>query len=140
MEKRHFRQEEIEKLKQNQYVKSVNQDSIQYTDEFREKYGEEREKGKKPTEIFRAFGLNSELLGQQRIDSFDKRIRKKLEQKESLHDQRQSRSGRVAKDLTTMSEKEQINYLKSEIEYYRQTNEFLKKNIALREKYALKKK
>ncbi len=127
MEKRHFRQEEIEKLKQNHYVRSASRDTVQYTDEFRKEYLEERGKGKKPAEIFRTFGFDIEMLGQQRVDSFDKRIRKKIEQEESVHDRRQGHSGRVMKDLTTMSEKEQIAYLRSELEYYKQTNEFLKK-------------
>lgn len=137
MGKKNFKQEEIEQLKKNKYVGNISRASITYTDEFKAEYMKLRQCGKMPTEIFRQLGLNPEVVGQQRIDSVDKRLRRKSQAKESLNDQRRNHSGRHEKaDLDIMSEKEQIKYLKQELEYYKQVNEFLKKNDAITEKYS----
>lgn len=137
MGNKNFRQEEIEQLSKNKYVGNISRSSITYTDEFKVEYMKLRQSGTMPTEIFRRLGLKPEVVGQQRIDSVDKRLRRKSQAKESLNDQRKNHSGRHEKaDFDTMSEKEQIVYLRQELEYYKQVNEFLKKNGEITEKYA----
>lgn len=141
MGKKNFKQEEICGLKDNQYVAAVSRSTITYTDTFKELFLNYRNEGMMPKEIFMKLGLDPEMLGQQRIDSLDKRLRKKSEAGESLKDQRKGHSGRrEKKDTENMSDKERIAYLESELEYYKQTNEFIKKNLEIREKYMSRRK
>lgn len=136
-----IKQTEIECLAQNKYVNKVSSKSITYSDSFKEEYMILRKQDKMPREIFKEMGFDPEVLGQQRIDSIDKRLRKKAEAKESLHDQRKNHSGRTEKvDFESMNLKQQVDYLKSEVEYYKQANEFIKKNIEIEERYILKQK
>lgn len=140
MNRKTFSKEEMEILSENPYVENVSSTSITYSDKFKKDYMDLRRNGSKPTGIFREFGFDTGILGQQRIDALDKRLRKKEKSGTSLKDQRKNSSGRHEKrDIEEMSDKEKILNLRSENEYLRQANAFLKKNIVLQERHISKK-
>lgn len=125
MAKKIFREEEIRDLQANPYVKKVSEKSITYTQEFREFFVSEYQKGKLPIQILRAAGFDTTVLGKDRIDSISKRFRKMEARPEGLADTRKGNSGRFStKDLTP---EEEIQRLKNKIKYLEQENEFLKK-------------
>ena len=73
MSKKLFTPQEIEQLKQNEYVKSVSEKGVTYTKEFKENFIMMSEKGKFPREIFEYYGFNVTVLGMQRVNSAAKR-------------------------------------------------------------------
>ena len=64
----HFTQPEIDSLRSNPYVSDVNQTSIAYSSEFKFLFMEEYTKGKRPVQIFRDAGFDTEILGSKRIE------------------------------------------------------------------------
>ena len=68
MSKKLFTPQEIEQLKQNEYVKSVSEKGITYTKEFKENFITMSEKGKFPREIFDYYRLNVKRLGMQYLN------------------------------------------------------------------------
>ena len=121
-----FTPEEIRELRENPYVERVSEKSvIAYTDEFKEYFMEEYQKGKTPTQILRSAGFDPKMLGEDRVKGVRKRYRKMAERLEGLRDTRKSSNGRPrTKDLTP---EEQIQRLKHKVKYLEQENAFLKK-------------
>lgn len=60
--------EEIQILKENPNVLSVDEKRIVYTVEFKKHFMQEYLEGKRPTAIFREAGFTTELLGSKRIE------------------------------------------------------------------------
>lgn len=75
MTKKLFTEKEIQILSKKQYVKSVSQKRITYTDEFKRIFMEENEKGKTPRIIFEKCGFDVEIIGIQRVISSGNRWR-----------------------------------------------------------------
>lgn len=133
MSKKIFTNEEIIKLKNNKYVKSVSEKGITYTDEFKTIFIADRSNGKLLRQIFGDCGFDIEVLGQARIKSASKRWQKAYKESGELglRDTRKTNSGRPLKheltqeDLLAKKDAE-IAYLKSEVE--------LLKKIELRER------
>ncbi|SEM21134.1 hypothetical protein SAMN05192533_101432 [Mesobacillus persicus] len=127
MSKKTFTEKEIKQLAANKYVKSVSSKGITYTDEFKEIFIAEKEKGKFARVIFGECGLDTDVLGTQRIKSASKRWQKAYTVNgiDGLRDTRLGNSGRPREKELTLEEKNarleaQINLLKAE-------NELLKK-------------
>jgi len=121
-----FTQEEIKELRENRYVKRVSEKSvITYTDEFKEYFMGEYQKGATPTQILRSAGFDTKMLGEDRIKGIRKRYKKMAERPKGLCDTRKGSSGRQrTKDLTP---EELIQRLRHKIKYLEQENAFLKK-------------
>jgi hypothetical protein len=125
MERKNFSNKEIRDLQLNPYVKKVSEKSITYTQEFREFFISEYQKGMLPSQILKAAGFDTVVLGRERVKSLCKRIRKMEERPEGLADTRKGNSGRTStRDLTM---EEEIRRLKNKIQYLEQENEYLKK-------------
>ncbi len=128
MSKKLFTQEEQERLKQNKYVKNVTDKGITYTSEFRKEYTILLVKGGKKKEIFSQLGFDTNILGEERMQSFHSRMKRNLKNNKSMEDARTTNSGRKKKsepDETT--ESEQIELLKHENVLLKAENELLKK-------------
>ncbi|MDZ4910336.1 IS3 family transposase, partial [Clostridium perfringens] len=67
MSKKLFSKEEINKLSENKYVKSVSENAITYTDEFKLLFIGEYERGKNIRQIFEGAGFDIEMLGIARV-------------------------------------------------------------------------
>ncbi|SPF41250.1 hypothetical protein SBF1_2470008 [Candidatus Desulfosporosinus infrequens] len=105
MAKKLFSQEEIRNFQANPYVENVGKKSITYTQDFREFFVSEYQKGKLPTQILRTAGFDTSVLGRERIHSLCARFRKMEQRPEGLADTRKGNSGRPAtKDLTQEEE------------------------------------
>ena len=121
--KKTFNKSEIEKLKNNIYVKEASQKGITYTDEFKVLFIAEYKNGKLPREIFKEAGFEIEILGQDRINAASRRWGKAYEQSGELglRDTRKTNSGRpLMQELTLekqLARKEaETAYLKAEVE------------------------
>ncbi|WP_370630373.1 IS3 family transposase [Turicibacter sp. TJ11] len=127
MSKKLFTPQEIEQLKQNDYVKSVSEKGITYTKEFKENFIAMSEKGNFPREIFEYYGFNVEMLGMQRVNSAAKRWKQafKTQGPLGLDDSRTTNSGRPLKRELTIEE--QLLRTQAELEVLRIENELLKK-------------
>ena len=122
-----FTNKEIEILSSNKYVKKVSERAITYTEEFRNIFIIESDKGKFPRMIFDECGFDINIIGIERIKSASKRWRNayKCNGFIGLVDSRKSNSGRPnEKKLSVEAKYErlqaQVNLLKAE-------NELLKK-------------
>lgn len=123
MSKKLFSKEEIDRLKQNKYVKNISPKAITYTDEFKLYFIAEYTNGKITRDIFNQAGLDVEILGEERIKNARKRWMKayKNEGVLGLRDTRKTNSGRpLERELTLedqLAKKDaEIEYLKAELE------------------------
>ena len=111
MAKKMFSEEEIRDLQANPYVKKVSKKSITYTQEFREFFMNEYQKGKLPSQILKAADFDTTVLGRERIKCLCKRFRKMDKRPEGLADTRKGNAGRPStKDL---AQEEEIKRLKN---------------------------
>lgn len=117
-----FNEKQMEELKANPHVKSVSRGYINYTDEFKEYFVKEYEKGKFPRKIFEECGFDPETVGVERFTSSGKRWRKAAERLEGLIDKRKLSSGRPRK--RNLTPEQQIEKLKAENQYLKQMLEF----------------
>lgn len=67
--------EEVEILKENPYVKDVNENRVMYTEEFKHRFINEYFNGKAPTAIFVEAGFDVRILGSKRIERASARWR-----------------------------------------------------------------
>jgi len=124
---KYFNEEEIAALSVNPYVKKVSRTTITYTQEFRELFVAEYEKGKMPSQILRENGFDPKVFGKERIHSMSRNFRNMAKREAGMADTRKGASGRKrAQDRETTPEDE-ISRLKHRIKYLEQENEFLKK-------------
>ncbi|HIU25052.1 MAG TPA: hypothetical protein IAC50_00950 [Candidatus Copromorpha excrementigallinarum] len=72
-------QEEINILKKNPNVISVNEDRIVYSDSFKKYFVEQYFMGEKPGNIFRSAGFDLKILGSKRIERASYRWRESFE-------------------------------------------------------------
>lgn len=126
-------------LKGNQYVKSVSDKAITYTDEFKRHFIAENENGKLPRDIFEEAGLSVDIIGMNRIKTAGKRWRAAYRKSgaEGLQDTRKTKSGRFSDRELTLEEK--IARLEAKNQLLRAENELLKK-MDLLERQMLNKK
>ncbi|WP_434796432.1 IS3 family transposase [Terrisporobacter vanillatitrophus] len=124
MNKKLFSKEEINKLSENKYVKSVSENAITYTDEFKLLFIGEYERGKNIRQIFEGAGFDIEILGIARVKQASYRWRKMFKSGgvTGLEDKRSLNSGRPINRELTMEENlakkdAEIEYLKAELEF-----------------------
>lgn len=134
MGKNHFTEEQQIELSKNLYIQKVSTTTITYTKEFKQRFEEEYRTGKLPTQILMDMGIDPRILGKRRKDSLVQRMKLYEARPEGCEDTRQHNSGRPStKELT---DAEKIKRLEQKIEYLKQENEFIKKNIQMdREAY-----
>ena len=131
-----FTEDEINILKQNKYVDRVTSKYITYTEEFRELFLIEYQKGKTAKSIFESFGFDANMLGSTRYNNVADRFRKMEKRPERFTDTRTTSSGRTRKRELTDQEKI-IKLTKENIRLKQEIN-FLKKMKYLLEKEDLK--
>lgn len=139
MSKKLFTEEEIHKLSNNKYVKSVSSKGITYTDEFKRIFIDENNKGKLPTQIFKQYGFDTDVLGSNRIKGATKRWRNAYKKDGiiGLTDTRINNTGRPTNKELSLEEK--YAQLEAKMNLLRAENELLKK-LEMIERKVLKKK
>ena len=130
MSKLLFTKEQIEELSNNKYVKSITEESIQFTNEFKEIFYRKAKSGIAPSIILSSLGINPKILGRARIISLSRRIKKQGERPEGFERKENSSKGKKRK-LSFESKDEELEYYKELAERLSQENEFLKKLKAL---------
>ncbi len=124
---KNFTEEEIAELSVNPYVKKVSKTTITYTQEFRELFVAEYEKGKTPSQILRENGFDPKAFGKERIHSMSRNFRNMAKRGSGMADTRKGHSGPKKQDGTGLTPEDEIKRLKHRIKYLEQENEFLKK-------------
>lgn len=122
-----FTEDEITILSTNKYVKHVSAKGITYTDEFKQIFIIENEKGKFPRVVFEECGFDIDILGMERVRSAGKRWRAAYKEEGilGLTDTRKENSGRPReKDLSI---EEKYERLKAQNTLLKAENELLKK-------------
>lgn len=121
----YFSDKQVEELRGNPYVDKVSNKAITYSEVFKQHFMHELNQGKFPTQIFREAGLDTQVVGKERIKSFSRRIRKMADRIEGFTDLRAQHSGRPqTKERTT---DEEIAYLKHQVALQKQQIDALKK-------------
>lgn len=123
MSKITFTKDQIELLKQNNYVQRVSELSITYSDEFKRLFIDEYLKGKTPKTIFIGAGFDIEILGYKRYEQAAARwIRAyKKDGMIGLRDTRKENSGRptekeLSKDDIIKKQEAKIQLLEEQLE------------------------
>ena len=129
MGKNHFTEEQQIELSQNPYIQKVSATTVTYTIEFKERFEEEYRLGKLPSQILMDMGINARVLGKKRRDGLVQRMKMYESRSEGCEDTRKSNSGRPSSK--ELSDAEKIRRLELKIEYLKQENEFIKKNIQM---------
>jgi transposase len=134
-----FTESEVSILSKNIYIKKVSAKGLTYSDEFKQIFIAESEKGKTSGVIFREYGFDTTLLGRDRYIGAGMRWRKSYNKSgiNGLSDTRKQNSGRpIERDLSIEEKykrvKIQNNLLKAE-------NELLKKIHLAERRYAKQK-
>jgi len=127
MSKKLFTNEQIIVLSNNPYVKNVSSKGITYTNEFKNIFISDNNKGLSSSEIFEKYDFDIEILGVDRVYSSGKRWKKAFMQNGvlGLEDSRVGNSGRPrTKDLTP---EEKIVRLEAKIALQEKQIKLLKK-------------
>lgn len=121
----YFSDEQVKELEKNPYVKKVSIKSITYSEEFKELFWIDLQKGMMPGNIFRKYGFDPHMLGSSRTNKFTNRVRKEAAREEGFKDTRGTNSGRPStKNLTI---EEQLERLKQKNKILQQEIDFLKR-------------
>ena len=121
----YFSDEQVKELEKNPYVKKVSIKSITYSEEFKELFWIDLQKGMMPGNIFRKYGFDPHMLGSSRTNKFTSRLRKEAAREVGFKDTRSTNSGRPStKNLTA---EEQLEKLKQKYKILQQEIDFLKR-------------
>nr|WP_228469420.1 IS3 family transposase [Paenibacillus sp. JNUCC-31] len=127
MSKKLFTTQEQAQLRTNPYVKNVSAKAITYTDAFKERFIQEYNQGKFPSEIFQEAGFAIDVLGATRIRKASNRWRAAFQEQgpAGLTDARKHASGRPLTRELSLEEK--YARLEAKMKWLEAENEFLKK-------------
>jgi transposase InsO family protein len=127
MSKKLFSKEDIEVLKNNKFVKCVSDKAITYSEEFKQIFVQEYLKHIPARIIFETYGFDTDMLGDDRLQSCVKRWGKKYKESGNigLVDTRSRNSGRSLKRELTLEE--EIERLRAHNLLLQAENELLKK-------------
>ena len=127
MSKKTFTEKEIAILSKNPYIQSVSSKGITYSDEFKQHFISEVNKGKFSRQIFEEAGFDVDIIGMQRIKSASERWRNayKKDGVFGLKDTRKESSGRPR--ITELSLEEKYARLEAQMNLLKAENELLKK-------------
>ena len=127
MSKKQFTEKEILILSKNPYTRSVSSKGITYSDEFKQHFVSEFNKGKFSRQIFEEAGFDTEIIGIQRIKSASERWRAayKTDGGLGLQDTRKGNSGRPR--VRELSIEEKYARLEAKMKLLEAENELLKK-------------
>lgn len=135
---KHFTDEQVKELEANPYVVSVTPKYINYSEEFKELFLIDYNKGFLPIDIFRKYGFDTQLIDSRRRVNFVQRIKKESQRLDGFKDMRKVNSGRPkTKNLTP---EERIEYLKYQNNILKQENDFLKRVRSINRKQLSKMK
>lgn len=128
MSRKLLTEEEINTLKNNKYVTSVSEKNITYTKECREDYINLISSGLSKKKAFMQLGFDPIVLGNERIKAFHKRVKRNIKNNITMEDKRiESNKNKKKHKKSTLTEKEELEYLRHENIMLKAENELLKK-------------
>lgn len=131
MANKKFTLEEMEYLRGNEYVLDVTDSCVYFSAAYKAEFYQKLLAGKKAKDIFAESGINTDILGVNRVNGFRSLVL------------REAKSGKGFRDISTYTEFSgnyatspdvRIKYLEQELAYKNQEIEFLKKIASLGEK------
>lgn len=127
MSKKFFTEKEIKILSKSPYVKTVSTKGITYSNEFKQIFIDQYEKGRFPREIFESCGFDIEIIGMDRVHNSATRWRSAYHKGGvlGLRDTRAGNSGRPRE--RELSAEEKFARLEAENNLLKAENELLKK-------------
>ena len=88
MGKRYFSEEEIAKLRENEYIKKVSEKSIKYTLEFKKEFWRRYQDGQSPENIFLDLGFDLDIINRERIYGLTNNIKRQAIRANGFENQR----------------------------------------------------
>lgn len=120
--------EEQEKLLESKYIQDVTSRFVYFTAEFKELFYREYQGGKSPKRILQEFGIDTDILGQSRINGLRYHIDQDLKRGKGFTEMKGEVSAKKRSQCITPETK--IRRLEHELAYTKQELEFVKKIIA----------
>lgn len=121
-----FTDKQVKELSKNIWIKKVSNKSITYTKDFKVKLVKETEHLEKfPRDVFIECGINSDIVGDRRIQIAAYHWRKQYKDKGELTDER-GKLGRPR--INELSSEEKLKRAEARIKLLEAENELLKKN------------
>ena len=111
--------EQIRLLEENKYIEKVSTTTISYSEEFKKEFMKRYLEGIKPKKIIKELGLDSLVLGKDRIKNITKRCKEYARREYKYSDLRKNETYKEARD--------ELKKLKHEVLILRAENEYLKK-------------
>lgn len=136
-----FTPDQIAALKANPYVLDVTSRKLVFTVEFKKRFMKEYQTGRMPGSILRDLGLDTDMLGRNRVDSISHHVRKQAASAEGIHPRKTS-GPKKKTEATTNAAPVQSNPAKDKtqaatfamlmhrVAFLEQQMEFLKKTIS----------
>jgi hypothetical protein len=136
-----FTPEQIASLRANPYVLDVTPHKLFFTVEFKKRFLKDYQEGRMPGSILRDMGLDTDMLGQKRVDSISHHVRKQAASAEGIHPRKPTGAKKKPKEscesvpVQTAPPKDKthaavITMLTHRVAFLEQQMEFLKKTIS----------
>jgi hypothetical protein len=127
MANKKFSEEEMDHLRASEYVLDVSPSIVHFSAKFKELFWKAIQEGKWPDKIVNSLGIDTEILGQNRVNGLKTMIRNEV------------RAGKGFRDLKTYGSyltdyadpEAKVKYLEQQLAYKNQEIEFLKKIVSL---------
>ena len=128
MKIKEFTEEEMAQLRESEYILDVTPKFVYYSAEFKERFYREYQEGKKPRKIIEGMGIDTNILGQTRVNGIKRRVLRDVQIGKGFTEiTGESYTKHVGRALTPEAK---IRWLEHELAYTRQELEFVKKIIA----------
>ena len=130
MARKEFTEEELAILRNNPYVKNVTQCKIRFTVAFKKRFWEEYQRSRPIAAIVADMGIDSEILGNNRLYGIAQHIKDAANSGEGFRDYYKSERG-YGKNVAELPTSRALTQLQHEFSYMKQEMEFIKKIISL---------
>ena len=124
----------VKELNEHKCVEHATEWTVIFTEEFKQHAYEEYYRGKSTKEIFTEAGLDTEKLGNKRLENFRCSVMNGAEREDGFADKRKDKSKQAPLSTEAQMAK-RIRQLEHQIAYLEQENDFLKKIRSVEEAY-----
>jgi transposase len=118
--------EDMAELEKCPHVVEATERFVFFTAEFKERFYEDYQSGKRPGRILREMGIDPAILGQSRVNSIKLHVLKQAQRECGFTDQKDHKYKDVTREKTP---EEKIARLEHELAYTKQELEFVKKIV-----------
>ena len=130
MGRKEFTEDEMNILRANPYVKSITPFKIRFNIAFKERFWEEYQLGRPIAAIVADMGIDTELLGSNRLYGIAQHVKDAANSGEGFRDYYKNNRDHT-KDISELPPSKALTQLQHEVSYMKQELEFIKKIILL---------